>query len=93
MPSHRESSSGGLPPLAPQASNLPPDQMKAMATQQIVGWQGPREVWVAFYNDLSDVVVFLTEVEALRYAVERDGMRVARMEPGVSLADWIRGKT
>lgn len=39
-------------------------------------------VWVAYYQDYSGVVVFETEVEALRYAVNEGMGYVVRFESG-----------
>lgn len=39
-------------------------------------------VWVAHYGDWSSIAIFATEIEALRYAVARDGMTAEFMEWG-----------
>lgn len=44
----------------------------------------PWTVWVAYYSDWSGIAVFSTEIEALRYAVER-GMQVKGLESGDEL--------
>lgn len=44
------------------------------------------KLWLAYYGDFSDCVVFTSELEALRYAVE-NSMLVQRIEPGVSIRE------
>lgn len=46
----------------------------------------PTGVWVAYHADWSAVVLFATEVKALRYAVE-NSMQVKFMEYGVPLRE------
>jgi hypothetical protein len=48
----------------------------------------PWGVWLAYYNDWSGMAVFATEVEALRYAVQK-GMAVAFAKFGVDLKEAV----
>lgn len=45
----------------------------------------PWSCWVAYYPDYSNIFVFSTEIEALRYAVEHADMRVKQLTNGEEL--------
>lgn len=49
------------------------------------------DCWVAFHYDFSEVVVFRTEIEALRYALDNH-MHVKRVKFGVSLRKQVGAK-
>jgi len=46
-------------------------------------------IYVAYYSDFSDVIVFEQEIDCLRVAVEKH-MEVAMLQSGSSLKDFIR---
>lgn len=54
------------------------------------GSNSPRELWAAYYPDWSSVVVFTNELAALRYAVGRASMAVAKVLPGIPLEEQVR---
>jgi hypothetical protein len=49
----------------------------------------PGGVWLAYYSDWSGMAVFATEIEALRYAVEKS-MIVSPVVYGVDLKEAVR---
>jgi hypothetical protein len=50
---------------------------------------GEAELWCAWYEDFSDVALFGTELEALRYAI-KSSMSVRKVKIGESLRGQLR---
>lgn len=76
---------------------LETEQMAAIADARQGGQGGhvqiwpPECIWVAYYDDHSDVVPCATEIDALRIAVDR-GMKVVRVPIGVSVWEAVEAK-
>jgi hypothetical protein len=52
----------------------------------------PPEAWMAYLSDMSSLVIFPTEIEALRHAVEQ-GMQVKRLGWGENIHKQVTAKT
>ena len=53
---------------------------------------GQPDLWLAYYEDFSGLVIFASEIEALRHAVDHT-MKVAKIRAGEDLRDQaLRGK-
>jgi hypothetical protein len=62
--------------------------MSTSVSGQIVS-VGLTRVWLAYYDDWSAMAVFMTEVEALRYAVEHS-MRAKEVRFGIDLREAVK---
>lgn len=87
-----DSRSGGIPMQDRQATTvyrgdaLCAEHLREASTTQVSSAQPP--MLVAFYSDFSELAVFDSEVDALRYAVDK-GMQVLPVYPGRGLHEQI----
>lgn len=54
---------------------------------------GPVVIWATAYNDMSSIVIHLSEIEALRYAVDNRMDIVRQVRPGSCLRDQLSKAT
>jgi hypothetical protein len=47
-------------------------------------------VWVAYWDDFSELAIFTDELEALRHAVEHTSMQVAKIQVGRGVREQLR---
>lgn len=50
----------------------------------------PPTIWLAYWPDWSEAAIFLSELEALRHAVDQGGMKVAQTKIGAGLREQTR---
>lgn len=74
------------PPARP--NQIP--EISPAAARGITQLFGPREIWLAYYDDWSGLSVFPTEVEAYRFANGKT-MNVRQIEFGKDIQDQVRG--
>ena len=77
-----------LPPEGLPAPVRPPEDAVLTPSPQAA----KRQLWLAYYEDFSDVIVFDDELAALRHAVNGTSMRVKALELGKSVRDQITGR-